>query len=308
MPFPRMQELASQWLARFAQPDPALVPYPGWYLGAGERRSGHFATVLRRQIWYAIDAPVLTPWLDGLRIYAYPKNETSRCLFVTGRYEPNEFCFLNQILQPGMVFLDIGANMGLYTVFAARKVGERGTVVAVEASSRECERLLRNVAINSLSNVRLVRKAVSDSSSEADLLVATDERSGHNTLGAFMYDTVAANKERVHTERLDDIVRREGLVRVDAAKLDVEGAELRVLRGAVEVLERFRPVLLLEIADPALRHQGCDSAQIWDFLRQRNYRLFEFDQRTGAPVPAVQKPFYQSENLIAVPDSYEPNS
>jgi len=260
---------------------------------------------LRRQIWYAIRTPVVTPWLEDLSVYAYPGNETSRAIFVTGNYEPNEFYLLSQVIRPGMIFVDAGANMGLYTLFVARKIGAHGTVVAIEPSTRECERLLRNVAINSLSNVHLLRNAVSDACSDVDLLIADDEWSGHNTLGAFAYDTPLAIKERVRACRLDDIVSREGLSRVDIIKLDIEGAELRALKGASKILERFRPLLLLELADRALRHQGGSSSQIWDFCRQKGYRIFAFDQTTGLPVLAQQKPYYDSENVVAVPESYE---
>jgi FkbM family methyltransferase len=274
-------------------------------LGAGEKKSGRLSTWLRRQVWYAVGAPVLTPWLDGLSVYAYPGNETSRAIFITGNYEPNEFFLLSEVIRPGMTFVDAGANMGLYTLFAARKIGERGTVLAIEPSARECGRLLKNVKINALSNVRLVRNAISDSCLEVDLLIAEEEWSGHNTLGAFAYDTPLAAKESVRTKRLDDIVSEEGLTRVDIVKMDVEGAELRALKGAACILERFRPLLLLELADRALRHQDCSSAGIWDLLRQRGYRIFSFDQRTGLPVLAQQKPYYDSENVVAVPDPYE---
>jgi FkbM family methyltransferase len=304
----QIRDSASRWLARRIPASPVIRPYPGWRLGSGERRSGSPATWLRRQLWYGIDSAVLTPWICGLRVYAYPRNETSRGLFVTGQYEPNEFCFLARILRPGMVFVDVGANMGLYTLFAAQQVGQQGQVLAIEPSSRECERLLQNVRANSVSNVRLVRKAVSDSSADADLLVAADVRSGHNTLGAFSYDTPLAVKETVHTERLDAIVSEEGLRRVDVIKMDVESAEVRALRGATGILERFRPLLLIEFADSALGHQGGSSAQIWDFLERQRYRLYEFDARTGAPVAAERKPVYDGVNLIGVPDSCTPNS
>src|SRR5258708_22638318 len=128
MRFWRIREYTSRWLARCAPPSPVPRTYPSWRLGAGERRSGRISTALRRKLWYGVSAPVLTPWLDGLSVYAYPGNETSRALFITGNYEPNEFYLLSQVLQPGMVFVDVGANMGLYTIFAARKVGEHGTV------------------------------------------------------------------------------------------------------------------------------------------------------------------------------------
>ena len=306
MRFRRIRESTSRWLARCAPPSPVIRPYPGWRLGAGERRSGHLSTGLRRQLWYGVSVPILTAWLNGLRVYAYPGNETSRALFITGNYEPNEFFVLDQMLRPGMIFVDVGANMGLYTLFAARRVGEHGTVLAIEPSTRECGRLLKNVEINSLSNVRLLQNAVSDSRSDADLLVAEDKWSGHNTLGAFAYDTPLAAKETVRTERLDDIVLRAGLSRVDVVKLDVEGAEYLALKGAARIVERFRPLLLLELADRALCHQGCNSAQIWDFCRQIGYQIFAFDQRTGLPVPAQQKPYYESENVFAVPESSEP--
>ena len=307
MSFLQIREFTSRWLARCVPPPPVLRPYPGWRLGTGERESGRLSIEWRRRVWNnAVSTPVLTTWLDGLNVYAYPGNETSRAIFVTGYYEPNEFFMLAQIFRPGMIFVDVGANMGLYTIFAARKIGERGTVLAIEPSTRECGRLLKNVQANSLLNVRLVRKAVSDSRSDVDLLVAEDRWSGHNTLGAFAYDVPLATKETVRTERLDDIVLREGLSHVDVVKLDVEGAELLALKGAAGILERFRPMVLLEVSDRALCHQGCNSAQIWDFCRQRGYQIFAFDQRTGLPVPAQQKPYYDSENVVAVPDSYEP--
>jgi FkbM family methyltransferase len=294
----------SRWLAQCAPPSPMLKLYPGWRLGAGEKRSGSLSTELRRQIWSAIRVPVITPWLEGLSVYAYPGNETSTSIFVTGNYEPNEFFMLSQVIRPGMIFVDAGANMGLYTLFAARKTGEHGIVLAIEPSTRECARLLQNVEINSLSNVRLVRNAVSDSCSDVDLLVAEDEWSGHNTLGSFAYDTPLALKETVPSDRLDNIVLREGLSRVDIIKLDIEGAEFRALKGAAGILERFQPLLLLELADRALCHQDSNSSQIWDFCRQNNYRIYAFDQGTGLPVPAQQKPFYDSENIIAIPESY----
>lgn len=305
MRFQRIRESSSRWFAQRVRPSPVLKPYPGWRLGAGEKRSGSPSTELRRQIWYAIRVPVVTPWLEGLSVYAYPGNETSRAIFVTGNYEPNEFFLLSQVIRPGMIFVDAGANMGLYTLFVARKIGEHGTVLAIEPSTRECERLLKNVAINSLSNVRLLCNAVSNSCSDVDLLIAEDEWSGHNTIGAFAYDTPLAIKETVRACRLDDIVSREGLSRVDIVKLDIEGAEFGALKGASEILERFRPLLLLELADRALCHQGGSSSQIWDFCRQKGYRIFAFDQTTGLPVPAQQKPYYDSENVVAVPESYE---
>jgi FkbM family methyltransferase len=241
------------------------------------------------------------PWLDGLVVHAYPGNEISRAIFLTGCYEPNEFCWLDRILGPGMVLIDVGANFGLYTLFASRKVGNRGTVVAIEPSSREFQRLKANVEANALSNVRLLQVAVSDRRGQAKLTVATEEKSGHNTLGAFGYDSVVPeDKVSVRTERLDDLVQEEGLQRVDVVKMDIEGAELFALRGAAEILARFQPVLLLELSDRTLAQQGCTSEQVWEFLSERRYRIYSFADDTGECVPAQQKHYFDSQNMIAV--------
>ncbi len=244
--------------------------------------------------------PTLIPWRDGLHVYAYPGDEACQALFVTGCYEPNEFCLLDRILEPGMTFVDLGANMGLYTLFAARKVAPKGMVLAIEPSSRDFQRLKRNVEANALPNVRLLQMAVFDRPSEADLLIAAEARSGHNTLGAFSYDTPLAKKERVRLERLDDIIQQEGFEGLDVIKLDIEGAEYSALQGATQTLERFGPIVLMELSDRSLQHQGHTSSQVWEFLCHSGYQLFGFDEHTGLPVPARRKPFFDSENIVAV--------
>ncbi len=300
MTFQGIRDGFSHWLAERVAAPARLRPHPGWYLGSGERVSNGLWTGVRRQLWRALKTPTLIPWLEGLRVFLYPGNETSRALFVTGLYEPNEFCLLDRILRPGMTFIDVGANMGLYALFAARKVQQQGLVLALEPSSREFQRLKRNVEANLLANVRLLQLGVFNCRSEAELLIAADPQSGHNTLGAFAYDTPLEATERVSLDRLHDIIEREGLTRVDVVKMDIEGAELCALEGAAEVLARFHPVVLLELSDRSLRRQRCSSAQVWEFLCQSGYRIYAFDERTGLPLPARQKPYFDSENVVAV--------
>src|ERR1700741_2539984 len=90
---------------------PALEPVPGWYLGFGQ--STKLGTRFRKKIWRLFRDPFQVPWLEGVGLSLIPGNETSRSVFVTGLYEPNEFCLLSRLLKPGMTFIDIGANMGL---------------------------------------------------------------------------------------------------------------------------------------------------------------------------------------------------
>src|ERR1700758_4255297 len=142
------------FVARLAA-KPVLQPYPGWVLGSGQSASSQ--TRFRRAVWRLCRKPFTVPWFDDLRLTLHPGNETSRSIFVTGLYEPNEFLLLSKILKPGMTFVDVGANMGLYTLYAARQVGPQGRVLAIEPSRREVEALKENVEVNAVNNVRIWR-------------------------------------------------------------------------------------------------------------------------------------------------------
>lgn len=101
-------------------------------------------------------------WLADTNLKMYLGNDLSWCIFVGGAFEPNEFFFLSTVLEPDMTFVDVGENEGAYTVFAARRVGAGGRVVAVEPSTRELKRLAGNLEVNRLQNVTLVRAATGD--------------------------------------------------------------------------------------------------------------------------------------------------
>jgi FkbM family methyltransferase len=186
-----------------------------------------------------------------------------------------------------MTVVDAGANEGLYTLFAARRVGPSGRVLAVEPSLRELGRLRANVRLNRLDNVRVVPQALADREDKARLLLAEAAHAGQNTLGAFIYAGVAAADEvMVDRVRLDDLLAAQGHDRIDVIKLDIEGAEFAALRGAEETVARCRPALLFELSDDALQRQGASAAALLDFLRSYDYRLYTFDPATGLPLAA----------------------
>jgi FkbM family methyltransferase len=209
---------------------------------------------------------------------------------------------VNRFLKPGMVFVDVGANDGYYSLFAARRVGASGRVIAVEPSSRERANLERNLARNGLDNVIVVSAALGAEPGVADLRLAQGKHSGHNTLGKFAHDDVqAASLERVKVQTLDSVVAELGLDRIDFVKIDVEGAEASVVAGARSVLKEMRPVMILEINDAALRAQGNSAAALLSALRtDYGYEILNFSQTTGMLEPVVDgAPL--SANIVAPP-------
>ncbi|HZB52937.1 MAG TPA: FkbM family methyltransferase, partial [Reyranella sp.] len=229
-------------------------------------------------------------------------NDNSLCLYVCGSFEPNEFAFLDRVLKPGMVFVDVGANDGYYTLFAARRVGPSGRVVAAEPSSRERAHLQRNLGRNGLDNVTVVPAAIGAASGLADLHLAHGVHAGHNTLGSFAHDDVVrASLERVPIEPLDAVIARLALAQVDFVKIDVEGAEARVIAGAATVLKSMRPILLLEVNDKALRAQGnCADSLIGTLRGELGYEIFVFSPVSGLlEAPRDGDPL--SANVVAIP-------
>jgi FkbM family methyltransferase len=290
----RVVSLASLLAAR-----PSLQPFPGWILGC-KQEGGDWLSKLRRRVWARAKRPFVIPWFEGMQVWVSTSDELLKSLFMTGCFEPNEFLFLDRLLRPGMTVVDVGANLGLYTLFAAGKVGKKGTVLSLEPSTREFQKLRANVDLNQLTQVRLLQMGASNHPREADMLIADEVRSGHNTLGAFCYDTKLDRKETVSLERLDEIVRSQAISCVDVLKIDIEGGELFALQGGAQTLNTFRPILLLEFSDPSAKAQGSSSAQVWNFLSGLGYRFYAFDEKTGLPLPASLKPAYLGENLIAV--------
>jgi len=284
----------------------ALARYPGWTFGAEYYVERNWGALRRGVLWehaleHQLEVPLTVRWYDGLEVDVRLGNDHSLCLYVSGTFEPNEFHFLGQILKPGMTVLDVGANEGLYTLFSARRVGAAGRVVAFEPSSRERSKLQRNVRRNRLGNVTVVPCAVGSSEGTAALQIAAGVHSGHNTLGALVYDDApAVGVEHVPVERLDTLIERLGVATVDVIKIDVEGAELHVLEGARRTLAAHRPILMVEANDEALQAQGASTASLLAFLRDElDYGILVFSPETGGVEPIGDSS--ASANIVAVP-------
>ncbi len=280
-----------------------LRPIPGWRFDEFLSRPD-LATLVRHALWRTLhslpSAPaVALSWHGNTTFSSRFDNDLSLAMFVGGTFEPNEFAFLDGLVCAGMNVVDAGANEGAYTLFLASKVGPAGRVVAVEPSAREVIRLRANVAANKLDNVIVVAAALAERTGEISLKIAEAAHAGQNTMGEFIYEGVAsAGTDLVPAITLDELVAAHGLGDIDVIKLDVEGAELRALMGAANVLRTAKPLVLLELSAAALARQGGSVDDLRVFLDRADYRLLRFDRTTGLPVPLGEGPF--SDNLVAV--------
>ena len=210
-------------------------------------------------------------------------------------------------LSSGAVVIDIGANLGEWTVPLARAVGPAGRVLAIEPVPRTAAALEATLAANALRHAEVLRCAISDHDGTAEFAVplVTSARidSGTARLGA-----ARAGYEALHvpTRSLDSLAPERGLDRLDLIKIDVEGHERQVLEGAASTLERWRPVLVIETG----HEMETDRPAIRGRLQGIGYRMLGIllDHGMAAadwPAYSALKPPFSvgdAHNLLLVPD------
>jgi FkbM family methyltransferase len=174
---------------------------------------------------------------------------------LNGTYEREQTALFEQMLDPGDTVLDVGANVGYYTLLASVLVGGGGRVHAFEPEPRNAGFLRRHVQINGRGNVHVVQAAVSDVAGTARFDFGSGTGTGRLAQSGAL---------EVRTVRLDDYCAEHGLAPA-AIKIDVEGAEMSVLQGARETLRRHLPVLFLSTHGAAV-HRAC-----LGFLRGAGY-------------------------------------
>ncbi len=221
----------------------------------------------------------------GLRLSAARSNLG----YAMGVSEPAVQAELVHSLRPGMVFYDVGANVGFLTLIAARLVGESGSVVAFEPLAGNVELLQRNLDLNAAANVTVVRRALSAAAGRGRMAVADSSDAG---VVASLDTAPDATGPEVLVGTLDGTIGELGLRPPDLVKIDVEGAEVDVLGGMASTLSTAHPRLLIEIHDDGEDRWREDAIRV--VLERQGYRLRRLDGEDGgmphllAIPPAVQ--------------------
>ena len=194
-----------------------------------------------------------------------------------GTYETGKQDAVRRLARPGMTIFDIGANAGFYTLAFSRLVGAQGRVYAFEPLAENVVNLLRHVAINNADNVTVIQAAAAHQPGIVAFQRAANNATGRIT-GSGWYQVPAIS--------LDDLIQKGTLPVPDIVKMDVEGAESRVLEGALSLLRSKNTVWLIAIHDEEqARH--CQA-----ILSDTNYRLYRLDGTELSPGPLFTDEIY----------------
>lgn len=234
------------------------------------------STTLRRIVLPGVAASGRTHerQFDGFR-FAYDSHDLiGLYVHLFGTWEPNLTAFLRSRLASGGTFVDVGANLGWFTLLAAHQVGPTGHVVSIEASRYIADRLEANIARNRFENVRVVVAAVGRAAGEVEIELGPAEHMGTTKVHAVDASSTST-AERVRCDVLTRLLTDEETRTARVVKIDVEGAEYDVVAGLGPELDRFSDQCEFVVEVGTQRASQAEAAQLMATFTDRGYTPYE---------------------------------
>ena len=270
-------------------------------LATGREASGLMEDVRLFGGWHNGHAAFRQSRIDGMNVLVRADESVGRALHFLREFEPQESAFMFDCVRASDICMDVGANVGFYTLGFAKRA-TRGAVHCFEPVPLNYHVLSLNVLVNGLSNVVTNKCAVGDVNGEMDFCIAQDAAfsslvdTGRNAI-------VATTKTPL--VKLDSYCSGRGVPRIDVLKVDVEGAEPAVLRGATALLAdpgRRPRLIMLELFEPMLRQFGCTIRDVEELMRSYGYRPFVFVK--SQLVPFSESHHDRFYNVLFLDSSY----
>ena len=233
---------------------------------------------------------------DTLRINADLEDWIQQNIFFTGVYDSKSVQFVKRALGEGDTFIDIGANIGCFTLVGSQKVGRRGRVIAFEPVDLVSKKLEKNIVLNKLDNVTIVRKAVYDRNTPIKLHLARHENLGMSSIQR--HDSESGEIINVEAISLDEYLRKENINEVKIIKIDIEGAELPALIGMDNILSGLKPILMVEVS-PEVTKSSKERLRVFDLLYQKNYERFVI-QNDGTLIHPEDEELIDHSNFVFI--------
>jgi FkbM family methyltransferase len=233
-------------------------------------KSELLALFIRRLLFEIIPETVK---VDCAVVCVNPKDPVISGALALGIYEKDEIFFFNQFLKRGMTFIDVGANVGVYTALAAQKQCER--ILAFEPHSISFNYLQKTIGKNRKgSSIDAIKIALGAKKCERVIYI-NPNNCGDNRI---YQDTMLLNSEIVKVETLDDCCKKYGIEKIDFLKIDVQGAEMEVILGGKKTLSKSKKCIILsEFWPEGLRKCGSDPEDYLNTLEDLGFKIMEID-------------------------------
>ena len=197
-------------------------------------------------------------------------------IYWRGYHSVNEISLMRRLLKPNMTFVDIGANQGEYSIFAAKRLIQ-GKVISFEPLSTSYKHLKENIELNQFNNVITYNFALSDTKGYAEIYTS-DDLEIHNSFNEGLSSLYQSNYrntllEKVQLEIFDQVWKNHNNLSLDIIKIDVEGSELPILKGAKNTIKKHKPLIILEINEETFQEAGYTKDELIIFLEKLNYKF-----------------------------------
>ncbi len=260
----------------------------------------------KQKKWNALfekDSKYKTKLNDNLSIYLFKESVLSKLIYEG--FEESEIIFLRRYLTDSDIFIDIGSNIGLYSLHAAQLVGKNGKVYAFEPAPDTFSRLLLNINLNNFDEtIKCNNLGLSDKKECLRMNISLSGYDAWNTFADPTNDYFNTQIE-VPVETLDNYIKNNNIDsnKISLIKVDVEGWEVFVFKGAVNLLTNINaPVLIVEFTETNLFAAGTNCYELFDLVQSYGYDWYTYDSSINNLVPEVKRIHYPYNNLIAVKD------
>jgi FkbM family methyltransferase len=234
---------------------------------------------------------------DNVKMKLYKDSVLSKWIY--DGFEKDEALFVKQVLKKGDVFIDVGCNVGFFSLPASALVGETGKVICFEPSPDTFLKLEDNININHYQNIIAVNKGLSGAKGKMDLNVSQNGFDAWNSFARSEADKLQA-KVSVEVSTLDDELSDVDKNKISLIKIDVEGWEKFVLLGGEKFFTQYSPAVLIEFTEDNTYAAGYFVQEIYDIFTNWGYKWFRY--ANGELIPEPKKLHYPYENLIAAKD------
>lgn len=207
---------------------------------------------------------------DGDLLWLNRAGYLDQQIIETGCFEAESIAAVRKLVQEGDVVLDVGANIGYFTVRFGKQVGSKGRVIACEPTAHYRNVLERNLAENALTNVQVLDYGLSDRANTVSIDVGPSSATMHSPAG---FDKVLF-QETISIARLDDVAASLALRRLDFVKIDVDGHDPFVLRGAWDTLQEYSPIVLMEISHLHYLQAGITGWEFFSEVHANGFRIY----------------------------------
>lgn len=207
---------------------------------------------------------------SGYDLWLNTSGYIDKQIITKGVFEPLSTKIMERFVKPGDVVIDVGANIGYYTVLFSKRVGASGTVIAFEPTRHFGDVLKKNVEANQLNNVEIIDFGLSNKAQDLEIDIGPSSATLHSPEG---FDKVIDN-EKISLTTLDTFVRERALDKIDFIKVDIDGHEPLFFEGAWEALEKYAPIVIFEVSHLHYLEAGVAAWDFYDLVRSKGFKFY----------------------------------